>query len=188
MSAPGNPEAESGAAARRPPGPALPALAWRIRRAIETAMAALLLAMVALTFADVIGRRLFGAPVYGAHDITEHLMALVVFTGLPLVTAAGVHLTVSLFDGLVGHRRMAWWRGLTAALVALMLGLIAWMFLRHGLNAGRIAEVSQALRAPRAPLYFFMAASCALSALAAFAVARTGPMVDPADAHKEDAL
>lgn len=181
---------EGGASALRPPGAAAAttALAWRIRRAVETAMAILLLAMVALTFADVIGRRLFAAPVYGAHDLTEHLMALVVFTGLPLVTAAGAHLTIDLFDRLVGHRRMAWWRVLTAMLVVAVLALVAWLFLRHGLNAGRISEVSQALRAPRAPLYFVMAASCALSAIAALAVALTGPMIDPADAHKEDAL
>jgi TRAP-type C4-dicarboxylate transport system permease small subunit len=179
---------EGGAAALRPPAAAIPALAWRIRRAVETAMAILMLAMVALTFADVIGRRLFGAPVYGAHDLTEHLMALVVFTGLPLVTAAGAHLTIDLFDRLVGHRLMAWWRALTAILVVVVLALVALLFLRHGLNAARIAEVSQALRAPRAPLYVMMAASCALSALAALAVAFVGPMVDPADAHKEDAL
>lgn len=181
---------EDGATALRPPraAAAKSALAWRIRRAVETAMAILLLAMVALTFADVLGRRLFGAPVYGAHDLTEHLMALVVFTGLPLVTVAGAHLTIDLFDRLVGHRRMAWWRVLTALLVVAVLALVGWLFLRHGLNAARISQVSQALRAPRAPLYFMMAASCALSALAALAVALTGPMVDQADAHKEDAL
>ncbi|MGR3590949.1 MAG: hypothetical protein ACU0BO_03120 [Limimaricola soesokkakensis] len=51
----------------------------RLRAVIETLIALLLAAMVALTFADAIGRCLFGAPIYGAHDITEHLMALVVF-------------------------------------------------------------------------------------------------------------
>lgn len=40
---------------------------------------------------------------------------------------------------------------------------------------------------PRAPLYFFMAVSCALSALAALAIAVTGPMVDPTDTHEEEA-
>lgn len=67
-------------------------------------------------------------------------------------------------------------------------GVIAWLFVKHGLNAARISEVSQALRVPRGPLYFFMAFSCALSALAALAIAFTGPMVDPNDTHEEDAL
>lgn len=163
-------------------------LAWRIRHAVETSMALFLLAMVGLTFADVIGRRIFGAPIYGANDIIEHLMALVVFAGLPLVTAAGAHLSIDLFDRLVGGPAMAWWRALTAVLVTVVLSVMAWRFLEHGLNASRISEVSQALRAPRAPLYFFMAASCALSAAAAIVTALTGPMVDPTDTHEEDAL
>lgn len=162
-------------------------MAWKIRRGVETVMALFLLAMVALTFADVIGRRLVGKPIYGANDITEHLMALVVFAGLPLVTAAGAHLTIDLADKLVSQPWMAWWRGLVALLVTVVLAVIAWLFVKHGLNASRISEVSQALRVPRAPLYFFMALSCALSALAALIVAVTGPMIDPKDTHEEEA-
>lgn len=163
-------------------------LAWKIRRGVETLMALFLLSMVALTFADVIGRRLIGKPIYGASDITEHLMALVVFSGLPLVTAAGAHLTIDLFDKLVSQPWMAWWRVLISILVTGGLAVIAWLFVKHGFNATRISEVSQALRVPRAPLYFFMALSCSLSALAAMAVAFTGPMVDPQDTHEEEAL
>lgn len=163
-------------------------LAWKIRRGVETVMALFLLGMVALTFADVIGRRIIGKPIYGANDITEHLMALVVFAGLPLVTAAGAHLTIDLLNKLVSQPWMAWWRVLVSVLVTLVLAVIAWLFVKHGLNASRISEVSQALRLPRAPQYFFMALSCALSALAALIVAVTGPMIDPADPHEEDAL
>lgn len=163
-------------------------MAWKIRRMVETVMAAFLLAMVALTFADVIGRRIVGKPIYGANDITEHLMALVVFSGLPLVTAAAAHLTIDLLDKLVNKPWMLWWRVLISALVTLVLAVVAWLFIKHGLNASRISEVSQALRVPRAPLYFFMAISCALSALAALAIAVTGPMVDPADTHEEEML
>lgn len=151
-------------------------------------MALFLLAMVVLTFADVIGRRLIAKPIYGSNDITEHLMALVVFAGLPLVTAAGAHLTIDLFDKLISKPWMAWWRTLISVVVTIVLAIIAWLFVKHGLNASRISEVSQALRIARAPLYFFMALSCALAALAALSIAFTGPMVDPEDTHEEEAL
>ncbi|MDT8343889.1 MAG: TRAP transporter small permease subunit [Thermohalobaculum sp.] len=146
-------------------------IAWKLRRAVETLIAVFMIAMVALTFVDVIGRRLVGKPIYGANDITEHLMALVVFSGLPLVTAAAAHLTVDILDKLVMAPWMRWWRILASVLVAVVLGLLAWLFVRQGLTVSAISEVSQALRVPRAPLYFFMAASCALSAMASLVVA-----------------
>jgi TRAP-type transport system small permease protein len=164
------------------------ALAWKLRGAVETVIVLLLLAMVALTFVDVIGRRIVGRPVYGAHDITEHLMALVVFAGLPLVTVAGAHLTIDILDKLVASPRMAWWRSVTAFAVAAVFALMAWLFVGHSMNAAAISEVSQALRIPRGPLYLFMAGSAALSAIAAIIIGISGPMVDPADKHKEEAL
>lgn len=163
-------------------------LTWKNRHAVETVMALFLLSMVALTFADVIGRRIVSAPIYGSNDITEHLTALVVFSGLPLVTAAGAHLTVDLFDKLIASPWMGWWRVLISVLVTAVLAMMAWLFVKHGLNASQISEVSQALRVPRAPLYFFMALSLGLSALAALIIALTGPMVDPEDTHQEEAL
>lgn len=166
----------------------MPNIAWKIRRWVESLMALFLIAMVVLTFFDVIGRRIFGQPIYGANDITEHLMALTVFAGLPLVTAAAAHLTVDILDKLIMKPWMAWWRLLTCALIAAILGVVSWLFFKQGINAGSISEVSQALRIPREPLYYFMAVSCALSALAALAVAVIGPMVDPDDTHEEEAL
>jgi TRAP-type transport system small permease protein len=151
-------------------------LAMRLRSGIETLIALVLFSMVALTFADVIGRRVIGRPIYGAHDITEHLMALVVFAGLPLVTAACLHLTVDLFDRLLMKPYMRWWRVITSLIVAVILALLAWVFVQQGANAGQISEVSQALRIPRGPIYFYMSASCALSAVAAVLTAFTGPV------------
>jgi TRAP-type C4-dicarboxylate transport system permease small subunit len=164
------------------------ALVWKTRWAVETLMAVFLLSMVALTFADVIGRRVLGTPIYGSNDITEHLMALVVFAGLPLVTAAGAHLTIDLLDKLIDQPFMVWWRALITLLVTVVLAVIAWLFFNHALNASRISEVSQALGVPRGPLYFYMSFSCALSALAALVIGITGPMVDPTDTHEEEAL
>ncbi|MFN3496208.1 MAG: hypothetical protein ACK40L_17045, partial [Hydrogenophaga sp.] len=51
-----------------------------IQGATSLVLVVMLSVMVALTFTDVVGRRLFNTPVFGANDITEHLMALIVFT------------------------------------------------------------------------------------------------------------
>jgi TRAP-type transport system small permease protein len=58
-----------------------------LQRGVSALLVVMLFAMVALTFTDVVGRRLFNTPVFGANDITEHLMAIIIFAGLPLLTA-----------------------------------------------------------------------------------------------------
>ena len=65
-----------------------------------------LFAMMMLTFIDVTGRKLtgtvaFAKPVYGAYEITELLMGVLIFSALPLVTAREGHVTIDIFDRLV---------------------------------------------------------------------------------------
>ncbi|MDP1893754.1 MAG: TRAP transporter small permease, partial [Hydrogenophaga sp.] len=69
-----------------------------IQQAVSLLLVLMLSAMVALTFTDVVGRRLFNTPVFGANDLTEHLMAVIIFAGLPLLTAQRGHLSIDLLD------------------------------------------------------------------------------------------
>lgn len=147
-----------------------------IRRWVETVLVCLMSLMVALTFTDVIGRRLFGHPVFGAHDLTEHLMALLVFTGLPLLTLAAMHLKVDLFDKFLLKPRFAWWQKTTILLTALVFALMAWTLLGKAKDASTYSEVSQGLNIPRAPLYGWMAFCAALSSLAALYTVFASPI------------
>lgn len=136
-----------------------------IKQVIEYLLMFSLLMMVLINFVDVSGRHLFNHPIFGIQDLTEHLMALVVFCGLPLVTMAGTHLTVDLFDKFTQSPRMQWWKHVINLLMVVILCLIAWTFIQSALEAQSIADVSPELRLPRAPLYFLMAGSAVLSAL-----------------------
>ena len=62
------------------------------RSVLEFATALVLMAMVALTVVDVVARYLFNSPVNGAFELTEMMLATVVFLALPLTTAAGEHI------------------------------------------------------------------------------------------------
>jgi hypothetical protein len=42
-----------------------------LQRFVGTGLVVMLFSMVAMTFVDVLGRRLFNTPVFGANDITE---------------------------------------------------------------------------------------------------------------------
>ena len=65
------------------------------------ALAALVLfAMMTLTCADVIGRYFFSQPIFGGFELTEMLLAAMIFLGLPLVTLRNEHITVDVLDSI----------------------------------------------------------------------------------------
>jgi TRAP-type C4-dicarboxylate transport system permease small subunit len=126
--------------------------------------------MVALTFTDVIGRRLFNMPVYGANDITEHMMAIIIFAGLPLLTMQRGHLSVDLLDHWLLRPHWRPWHKLVDVLIAAILGLIAFEYYIAIGEARMINEVSQALNIPRAWMYTFICITTSVAAIAALLV------------------
>jgi len=122
-----------------------------------------LAAIVVLTFADVMGRRLFNAPVFGAHDITEHLMAVIVFSGLPLLTAHRGHLSIDLLDTWLLRPQWRLWHYGVNVLIAGVLALMAYQFGVSVVEAHEINEVSQALGIPRSWMYAYMSLTSLLA-------------------------
>lgn len=57
-----------------------------------------LLAMMFLTFADVIGRYFLSRPVVGAFELTEILLAITVFSAVPAVTRRDKHIKLDFLD------------------------------------------------------------------------------------------
>ena len=141
-----------------------------IQQAVSLLLVVMLSAIVALTFTDVIGRRLLNTPVFGANDITEHLMAIIIFAGLPLLTARRGHLSIDLFDHWL--LRPAWraWHKAVDVLIAAVLGLIAYEYFIAIGDARSTNEVSQALAIPRWWMYAFISFTTALAAVAALLV------------------
>ncbi|MGE0315400.1 MAG: TRAP transporter small permease [Lautropia sp.] len=141
-----------------------------VQRAIGAVLVVSLSLMVALTFVDVLGRRLFNTPVFGANDITEHLMAVIVFAGLPMLTARRGHLSIDLFDAWLLQPRLWWWHKLVDLLIFAVLGLVAWQYFLAVAEAQTNSEVSPALTIPRAWSYAFIAFTTALAAVTALLV------------------
>jgi TRAP-type C4-dicarboxylate transport system permease small subunit len=139
----------------------------RLQQLVEILLMTFLSGMVLLTFTDVIGRRVFNTPVFGAHDITEHLMAVIVFSGLPLLTANRAHLSIDLFDRWLLQPQWRIWHYFVNGLIAAVLALIAYEFAVSVQEANDMREVSQALGIPRAWMYAYLAITSGLAALAA---------------------
>ena len=140
-----------------------------MKKSIESAcglVAALaLFAIMALTFFDVGGRKLFANSIPGSLELTELLMVAVIFAGLPLVSLRGEHIVFDSLDGLLGPavRRVV---KLLVNLVcaAAMIGL-AWLMWRTGHDFAGSGETTAQLRIPKYPFIYGMAVLCALTGL-----------------------
>lgn len=146
-----------------------------IQQAVSLLLVLMLSTMVVLTFTDVVGRRFFNTPVFGANDITEHLMAIIIFAGLPLITAQRGHLSIDLFDHWLLKPEWRLWHKAVDLLIAAVLGLIAWEYFLAIEEARTINEVSAALNIPRAWMYTFISATTAMAAVLALFTAAPKP-------------
>lgn len=69
-----------------------------IVKVLEVFSSIVLAVMMLLTFVDVVGRYLFGAPIFGASEMISTMLALVIFAGLGIANARDKHIVVALFD------------------------------------------------------------------------------------------
>ncbi len=87
---------------------------------LAVASAALFL-MMCMTFADVVLRSSFDAPIEAATELTRILMAIVVFSSLPVCSGRGEHISVDLFDGYFNNAMARMRDGIIALLCGIML-------------------------------------------------------------------
>lgn len=128
-------------------------------------IAVTLFLMMWITFIDVIGRYVFNYPLQGAYEITELSLAVLVFGGLPLVTARQEHVATPLFDHFL--------RGLALRLKSLAVDLaglvacsvLAWRLWVQAGTAASLQTQTQVLHIDMAPFVYFMAITSAISAL-----------------------
>jgi TRAP-type C4-dicarboxylate transport system permease small subunit len=144
-----------------------PAHRWE-RRAdavLGVAASAILFCMMALTFADVILRYLFNRPLRGAFEVTELMLLVLIFAGLPLVSHADEHVTIDFIDRLLGERATkALQRAVHAGCAAIMFFLTWLMWLKAATIAG-YGDTTDVLKIAVGPFVYFMTAMIALSGL-----------------------
>ena len=60
--------------------------------------------MMMLTAVDVAGRYLFNKPLAGGFELTEMMLAALIYCGLPLVSKRREHIVIDTFDPLMSKR------------------------------------------------------------------------------------
>jgi TRAP-type C4-dicarboxylate transport system permease small subunit len=132
--------------------------------------AVLMFCLMALTCVDVVGRYFLNKPVTGGFEMTEMLLAALIFAGLPLVTLRSEHVMVDLLDPVTPDWLFRIQHVLATLLGAACTAYLAW---RLGLRAEELAargETTSQLGFPIAWLAWAMSLLMALTAAALVAV------------------
>jgi TRAP-type C4-dicarboxylate transport system permease small subunit len=120
------------------------------------AAAAVLFCMMALTFVDVVGRYLFNHSVPGSFEITEIMMAMLIFAGLPLVSRREEHVTVDLVDHLLGARGRRAQRAVIEFVSGVLLLGLAHLLLNKAHETARYGDTTTVLQIKLAPFVYAM--------------------------------
>ena len=132
---------------------------------LGAAASTILMAMMLLTVVDVVARYVFNRPLAGAFEVTELMLLVLIFAGLPLVTYADEHAVMDFIDRLLSPRaRRLLQRGVQLASAAVMF-LLTWLI---WLKADRIwayRDATDVLRILYGPFVYFMAVTIGLAGL-----------------------
>lgn len=133
--------------------------------------AVLLFLMMALTFVDVLGRDLLNKPVPGAFELTEIMMGVLIFAGLPLISRRDGHIAVNLFDHLMSPSALRLRQSVMDLIVAASTGAIAWVLWEKAVQLSTYGDATAYLRLPISPVIRVMAVLAALTTVGMIAKA-----------------
>ena len=140
-----------------------------MKRLLETLCgllaAAALFAIMLLTLIDVTGRKLISTSVPGSLEMTELLMVVVIFAGLPLVSLSGEHVVFDSLDSLIPAAVKRVQQALVELICAVALLGVGWLMWVKGNQMIEYGDISSQLKLPLGPFVWIMSVLCALTAV-----------------------
>ena len=143
----------------------LKSLTDKLEAALGAASAVVLFAMMLVTTIDVIGRYLFNKPLAGGFELTEMMLAALIYCGLPLVSKRREHIVIDTFDAFMS-RTVKRFFDVTADIVCfLTLGGIGFLIFRRAARVAEYGDTTSVLKLPLAPLAYAMGTMIVIAAL-----------------------
>ena len=140
-----------------------------LQNSLGIGAALILFSLILITCVDVVGRYFFSAPLSGAFELTEVLLAALVFLALlPLTTERKEHIEVDLLNVVLSQRVNRLLSAFAGLFSAALLATLAWRLASHAVSAAEDGATTNALTIPLAPFGFLAAFSCLVSAFIAF--------------------
>ena len=124
---------------------------------------AILFAMMLLTVVDVVARYVFSRPLRGAFELTELMLLVLIFAGLPLVSFADEHALMDFIDRLLGPRSQGWLERSVQLVNAAFMFLLTWLMWRKADRIWAYRDATDVLRVVYGPFVYFMAVTLALA-------------------------
>jgi len=137
----------------------------RADRVLGIAASAILMAMMCLTFVDVVARYVFNRPLRGGFELTELMLLVLIFAGLPLVSHADEHVTMDFVDRLLRPRARAWLNRIVHVIVAALMFFMSWQVTIKAARIASYGDATDVLRIVYGPFVYFSAAMIALAGL-----------------------
>lgn len=124
-----------------------------------------LVAAIGLTFADVVLRYVFAAPILGAKDLLEMGMVTVVALALPFTWRIGGHIVVDLIPE-YGIRALDRGRDISVRAIGFFVfAALAWRAWLRADDAALFNEATNMIELPFQPFFWLLAAAAAFQAL-----------------------
>ena len=126
--------------------------------------AVVLFLMMMLTAVDVTGRYLFNRPINGGFELTEMMLAALIYCGLPLVSKRREHILVDTFDPFMSARFRHVLDVLADLLCALTLAGLGYLIFRRAARVAEYGDTTSVLRLPLAPVAYLMGVMIVIAA------------------------
>ena len=140
----------------------------RFGRLLEALLGAIsatvLFVMMLLTAVDVAGRYLFSKPVPGGFELTEMMLAALIYCGLPLVSKRREHIVIDTFDTFMSRRVKRSLDVLADVVCSVTLAGIGWLIFRRAARVADYGDTTAVLRLPLAPVAYVMGAMIVVTA------------------------
>ena len=137
----------------------------RLETTLGAVSATVLFLMMMVTTVDVIGRYLFNKPLAGGFELTEMMLAALIYCGLPLVSKRREHIVIDTFDSFMSRAVKRFFDVFADVVCFLTLSGIGYLIFRRAARVAEYGDTTSVLKLPLAPVAYLMGVMIVTAAL-----------------------
>ena len=140
-------------------------LVARLQYALGFTSASVLFLMMLITAVDVVGRYVFNTPLPGGFEVTELLLAALIYCGLPLVSRRREHIVIDTFDPYFSPRLKRALDMIAEVICALTLAGVGYLIFKRAVRVADYGDTTTVLKLPLAPIVYLMGVMIVIAAV-----------------------